>query len=107
MGSQRLGERKVRKIATATGLPVLRAWAHGGYVYDFVTAGHLHGWYSLKDGEWGIQTGDNVGDVMHYTSCPPPHGGHWPEDDPMFLDGVPALTEAEQEALGAAITNAP
>ena len=54
MGAQRLSERKTRRIARDTGLPVIRAWAHGGYTYDFVTQGHLHGWYDLKDGTWGI-----------------------------------------------------
>ena len=93
MGAQRLSERKTRKIATVTGLPVIRAWAYGGYTYDFVTAGHLHGWYDLKSGEWGIARSVRT----HYNTC-------WPAsssagDDAMFPDGVPPLTPAEQEAV--------
>lgn len=95
MGAQRLSERKTRRIATATGLPVIRAWGHGGYVHDFVTAGHLHGWYSLKTGEWGIEPEVRT----HYNTC-------WPAsvtagEDAMFPDGVPPLTSAEQEAAAA------
>jgi len=96
MGAQRLSERKTRKIAAATGLPVIRAWGHGGYTHDFVTRGHLHGWYHLKDGTWGIQAGR----IWHYDTCPRPDG--WPgpvPDDQMFPDGVPPLTPAEETAL--------
>ena len=96
MGAQRLSERKTRKIARATGLPVIRAWAHGGYVYDFVTAGHLHGWYSLKSGEWGILAGW----VLHYDTCPRAEGWTGPvSDDAMFPGGVPPMTTAEARAL--------
>lgn len=95
VGAQRLSERKTRKIASVTGLPVIRAWSHGGYVFDFVTQGHLHGWYSLKTGEWGIEAVKT-----HYNTCWPasPSAG----DDAMFPDGVPPLTPAEQEALAQA-----
>lgn len=96
MGAQRLSERNTRKIAKATGLPVIRAWGHGGYVHDFVTEGHLHGWYALKTGEWGIQTGR----VMHYNTCPPASGSG--ADDALFPDGVPPLTAAEALAQLAA-----
>ena len=96
MGAQRLSERKTRRIARATGLPVIRAWSHGGYVFDFVTAGHLHGWYDLKTGGWGIETTVS----SHYDTCPRPAGWTgWTGEDPMFPDGVPPLTSAEQEAL--------
>jgi len=98
MGAQRLSEKKTRRIATATGLPVIRAWGHGGYVHDFVTAGHLHGWYSLKTGEWGIETGR----ICHYDTCPRPEGWLGPvRDDQLFPGGVPPLIPAEQEALAA------
>jgi hypothetical protein len=93
VSAQRLNERNTRKIAEATGLPVIRAWGHGGYVHDFVTQGHLHGWYSLKTGEWGIETGK----VTHYNTCPPAY--HADPGDALFPDGVPPLTEAEAQAL--------
>ena len=65
-------------------------------MHDFVTQGHLHGWYSLKTGEWGIEAPVR----MHYDTCPRPDG--WTgrvSEDQMFPDGVPPLTLAEQEAL--------
>jgi hypothetical protein len=96
MCAQRLSERKTRKIARETGLPVIRAWSHGGYVHDFVTRGHLHGWYSLRDGTWGI----SAGHVLHYTTCPRPEGWTGPvSEDQMFPDGVPPLTVPEARAL--------
>lgn len=96
MGAQRLSDKKTRKIARVTGLPVIRAWSHGGYTHDFVTAGHLHGWYDLKDGTWGIAAQVRT----HYNTCWPtsPSAG----EDAMFPDGVPPLTPAEQEALALA-----
>lgn len=94
MSAQRLNERNTRKIATATGLPVIHAWGHGGYVHDFVTAGHLHGWYSLKTGEWGILTDHRL---MHYSTCP--EGSAKGEPDALFPGGVPPLTPAEALAL--------
>lgn len=96
MSAQRLNARKIRKIATATGLPVIRAWAHGGYEYDFVTAGHLHGWYSLKTREWGISAEVRT----HYNTCYPAFSSAG--DDAMFPDGVPPLTAAEESALTSA-----
>jgi hypothetical protein len=96
MGAQRLSARKTRRIARATGLPVIRAWSHGGYVHDFVTQGHLHGWYSLKTGEWGIEAQVRT----HYNTCSPAFATAG--DDVMFPDGVPPLTPAEQEALAQA-----
>lgn len=96
MSAQRLNTRNTRKIATATGLPVIRAWAHGGYVHDFVTAGHLHGWYSLKTGEWGIE----IEVSMHYNTCFPASCSAG--DDAMFPDGLPPLTPAEEAALASA-----
>ena len=95
MSAQRLSERKTRKVARITGLPVIRAWAHGGYAYDFVTAGHLHGWYDLKTGEWRIQTGGG----LHYDTCPGGSAERRSEPDALFPDGVPPLTGAEALAL--------
>lgn len=97
MGAQRLNARNTRKIATATGLPVIRAWGHGGYVHDFATAGHLHGWYDLKTGEWGITAAP-----MHYSTCPEGSAGRAAEPDALFPDGVPPLTIAEEQALAMA-----
>jgi len=96
MSAQRLNARNMRKIASATGLPVIRAWGHGGYVHDFVTAGHLHGWYNLKTGRWGITTGDRV---WHYSTCPGGSAERFHEPDVLFPDGVPPLTVAEARAL--------
>jgi hypothetical protein len=93
MGAQRLSERKTRKVAAVTGLPVIRAWAHGGYVYDFVTAGHLHGWYDLKTGEWGIEATVRT----HYNTCPP--ASVTAGEDALFPgDVVSPLTPAERAA---------
>lgn len=93
VSAQRLSARKTRRIARVTGLPVIRAWSHGGYVHDFVTAGHLHGWHDLKTGEWGIYAEVTT----HYNTCPPafPSAG----DDAMFPAGVPPLTAAEALAV--------
>ena len=94
MSAQRLNGKNVRKITAATGLPVIRAWGHGGYVHDFVTAGHLHGWYHLKDGTWGIQV-----TPLHYSTCPGGSSERHSPADALFPDGVPALTAAEALAL--------
>lgn len=53
------------------GMEVVRAWAHGGYTYDFVVAaensvGHLHGWYDTKTGEFGL---DDHPRIAHYNTC--------------------------------------
>jgi hypothetical protein len=70
MSAQRLSERSIRRIATATGLPIARAWSHGGYTMSFFTLepavpdGHRHGWFDKKTGEWGWDDGG-----PHYTSC--------------------------------------
>lgn len=93
VSAQRLSGRSTRRIARATGLPVIRAWSHGGYSHDFVTAGHLHGWYDLKTGEWGIHSS---GRQLHYNTCPGGSGAAGP--DAIFPDGVPPLTPAETRA---------
>lgn len=64
MGAQILSPRSTHRIARSTGLKVVRAWGHGGYVMGFVTAAHEHGWWDKKTGEWGFED-----DVVHYTSC--------------------------------------
>lgn len=102
MSAQRLSAKKTRKIADATGLPVIRAWGHGGYVHDFVTAGHLHGCYSLKTGEWRIYTGPRV---LHYDTCQGGSSASGP--DALFPDGVAPLTVAEARALLDAKATAP
>lgn len=66
MSAQRLSARSLRRIERTTGLEVLRGWAHGGYIHDFVTPDHRHGWYDKKAGTWGWIVGD---DLSHYTSC--------------------------------------
>jgi hypothetical protein len=72
MSAQRLGAKKTRWLARQIGMDVVRAWAHGGYTYDFVVVdsepeGHLHGWYDLKTGEWGLREPGNR--HMHYDTC--------------------------------------
>lgn len=67
MSAQRLGPRTIRRLAQSTGEPVRMAWSHGGYVFDFVTPDHRHGWWSKKTGEWGWTAADRL---MHYSSCP-------------------------------------
>ena len=101
MSAQRLSARKTRRIAEATGLPVIRAWSHGGYVHDFVTAGHLHGWYSLKTGNWGVETEVK----WHYNTCPGGSGAAG--EDALFPAGVPPLTGAEAMAVLGAQENPP
>lgn len=67
MGAQRLGPKKIRRLAEVTGLEVVRAWAHGGYEYNFVTADHTHYWFDLKTGEWEQLPPDHP--MPHYQSC--------------------------------------
>jgi hypothetical protein len=95
MSAQRLNARRTRWLARETGLPVIRAWGHGGYTYDFVTAGHLHGWYDRKTGSWAIEAWK----TWHYDTCP---GGSDTGEDAMFPGGVPPLTGAEGMAVLAA-----
>jgi hypothetical protein len=71
MSAQRLSDKSARRISRATGVTVIRAWAHGGYVFDFVTPAtnedrHLHGWYDKKTGQWGL---DDPGPRTHYDTC--------------------------------------
>lgn len=75
MGSQRLNTRKTRRIARETGQDVVRAWAHGGYWFDFVTRDHRHGWWHLKDSAWHWDA-----DPCHYTTCPRDPGAPYTAD---------------------------
>jgi hypothetical protein len=85
MGSQRLSERSTRRIARSTGLDVVRAWAHGGYTFEFVTLDHRHGWWDKKTGEWGL----DAGKPTHYTSC-----------HELFPQDFPAEQNERYKALG-------
>lgn len=64
MSAQILNDRKTRRWAEATGLPIVRMWGHGGYTHAFVTEDHCHGWLDTKTGEWGYDE-----DTIHYSSC--------------------------------------
>lgn len=64
MSAQRLSAKSRRRIERSTGLDIVRAWAHGGYVFNFVTADHRHGAWDKRTGEWQFND-----DAMHYTSC--------------------------------------
>lgn len=93
MSAQRLSPKKTRRLVRKTGLPIVRAWAHGGYVYDFVTAGHLHGWFDIRTDTWGLEKDQNF---YHYDTCSPerPTAG----DEPLFPNGPAELTEEERNA---------
>ncbi|USH45322.1 hypothetical protein SEA_RUTHIEJR_44 [Mycobacterium phage Ruthiejr] len=64
MSAQRLSDRSRRRIERSTGLAIVRAWAHGGYVFDFVTVDHRHGSWDKRTGEWQLDD-----DPTHYSSC--------------------------------------
>ncbi|APD19175.1 hypothetical protein SEA_MITTI_43 [Mycobacterium phage Mitti] len=64
MSAQRLSDRSRRRIERSTGLAIVRAWAHGGYVFDFVTVDHQHGSWDKRTGEWQLDD-----DPTHYSSC--------------------------------------
>jgi reverse gyrase len=64
MSVQRLSPRSIRRVERATGETIVMAWANGGYIFDFVTPAHRHGWYSKRDGSWGWEE-----HPLHYTSC--------------------------------------
>lgn len=88
MGTQRLNPKSTRRIARSTGLDVVRAWGHGGYVMSFVTADHKHGAWDKKTGRWELEDDDH-GQVMHFSTCRelfpdwvPPRPPHWPADAP-------------------------
>lgn len=64
MSAQRLNAKSVRRIERTTGLSILRGWAHGGYVFAFVTEDHRHGFWRKKDQTWGWDA-----EPTHYSSC--------------------------------------
>jgi len=66
MSAQRLGTKKIRKVAAATGLEIVMAWSHGGYNFSFVTSEHKHGWWNCKSGEWKFYEDQ---ERHHYSSC--------------------------------------
>lgn len=65
MGSAQLGPKWMRRIRRVTGLDVVHASGFGGYVFQFTTTDHVHGWFDLKayrnteDEIWGL-----------YDTCP-------------------------------------
>jgi hypothetical protein len=65
MSIQSLSPRSVRRIARITGLPVQAAWGHGTYVHSFVTDGHRHWWFDLKNRTWGRDQGK----IYHTNVC--------------------------------------
>jgi hypothetical protein len=71
LSAQRLSDRSTRRISRATGLNVVRAWSHGGYVFDFVIADdnpdqHTHGWFDKKTDQFGLYS---HGTLTHYDTC--------------------------------------
>lgn len=66
MSAQRLSPRSTRRIERSTGLEIVRAWGHGGNVFNFVTPDHRHGSWNKKTGEWQYTDPERV---LHYTSC--------------------------------------
>lgn len=72
MSAQRLGKKMLRRISSAANANVIRGWAHGGYMFNFVTAEHFHGYYDKRDGNvvWYPP------DEGHYSSC---YSEEWPE----------------------------
>lgn len=74
MGCQRLGARWVRRLRSITGQDVIAGWGWGGYTHSFVTAAHVHGWYDLKEEEWGWF--DQADPGIHFSSCNDRWPGH-------------------------------
>jgi hypothetical protein len=75
VSAQRLSEKSTRRLSRATGLEIVRAWAHGGYTFDFVVAdpespvAHRHGWYDKKTGNWALLD-EHEDRHLHYNTCP-------------------------------------
>jgi hypothetical protein len=68
MSWSQLSDKKTKRIASITGLDVIRAWSRGSYKHEFVTADHRHGWFDLKTSEFGLHDEDSL-TVSHFTSC--------------------------------------
>lgn len=73
MSAQRLSAKSIRRIERDVGEPILRAWSHGGYTFDFVTPDHRHGEWNKVSHEWRWDV-----NAMHYSTCPET----WPQDFP-------------------------
>ncbi len=67
MSAQLLGEKARRRVERQVGEPVVRAWSHGSYTFDFVTAQHRHGVVNKVSGQVQWLPPLRVG--AHYTSC--------------------------------------
>lgn len=81
------GQQRVAAIAAATGQPVLAAWEHDGPMWrywEWVGAGHRHGWYNRVTGEHGAVIG-----------CPPGSGPLCRE----LFDVTPAAPVVERKDL--------
>lgn len=70
MSAQRLGQRKIGRIAAATGLNVTRAWVfdhHWAHLYvPLADGGHEHYRFHLRTHELVAEP-----DPIHWTSCGP------------------------------------
>jgi len=106
-----LGDKARRRIERAIGEPVLRAWAHGGYVMDFVTPDHRHGSWHKVTGEWEWHKDPQI----HYTSC-----REWLDDDKenavsttrvtLYLPNTPEVTPGQvltEEAVAGMVGQTP
>lgn len=65
MSAQRLSDRSRRRIERVVGVPVVRAWAHGGTTMSFVTDDHRHGHCDKATPD--VVTWEQG--PTHYTSC--------------------------------------
>lgn len=64
MGTQRLGEKWLRKAECITGLRPLFGCSHGGYTMNFTTADHTHFWIDKVSEEWEVFEPKH-----HYSTC--------------------------------------
>lgn len=65
MGTQRLGDKWLRRAERITGLTPILGWAHGGYTMEFTTAEHQHFVIDKISEEWNLYE-----PPCHYSSCP-------------------------------------
>lgn len=75
MGYQRISPKKTARWARTLELPIIRAWAKGGYDFTFVTDDHRHGRFNIKTLEvtW-------TPNAPHFTSCPELFGSNEPSE---------------------------